>query len=358
MSVTVIKEFSKINDILPEWNNWLSAIEYPSPFSTPEWILNWLECNLTKVIPYFLLLKIANEKIGLIPLYLSSRCLLPRHLGYCGDDLWPDPLSIICDPEHRESCVRLARKYLNKTKIWDCLSIPSLFKDEANLWATEGDSIKKVSIAPYLTLGCSFEEYLKTFKKKKRYNLKSLIRKVQENIEYLIIDNIDEKLNCLSEMFILHTKRSENRGINSTFQGEYINQIHRRFIHNFSDVWLRKLIYKGKTAAIFYGFEFNKRLFFYQITHEPELSSISPGRILLYYVIEECCENNIKEFNFLQGDESYKRLWTKEFRSLYKVSLYNNTLKGRLSKGHHVLINSGKTFIRKWTKYGNKASTH
>jgi hypothetical protein len=62
------------------------------------------------------------------------------------------------------------------------------------------------------------------------------------------------------------------------------------------------------------------------------MGSLSPGAVLLYKAIEQCCGIGVKEFNFLQGNEGYKWKWTKSSRTLYTVEMYNSTPRGFLLK--------------------------
>jgi CelD/BcsL family acetyltransferase involved in cellulose biosynthesis len=72
----------------------------------------------------------------------------------------------------------------------------------------------------------------------------------------------------------------------------------------------------GAVLAALYGFEAGppaaRRFLYFQSGLDPELAHLSPGTILLSSVIEDCIARGLQRFEFLRGDESYKRRWTSE----------------------------------------------
>jgi CelD/BcsL family acetyltransferase involved in cellulose biosynthesis len=72
----------------------------------------------------------------------------------------------------------------------------------------------------------------------------------------------------------------------------------------------------GAVVAALYGLEAGppgaRRFLYFQSGLDPELGHLSPGTILLSSVIEDCIARGLQRFEFLRGDESYKRRWTTE----------------------------------------------
>ncbi|MFX9097154.1 GNAT family N-acetyltransferase, partial [Acinetobacter baumannii] len=66
---------------------------------------------------------------------------------------------------------------------------------------------------------------------------------------------------------------------------------------------------KDQIIGVFYGMRLHHRSYFYQMGFNPEFGSISPGNLLLSFAIRTAIEDGSKEFDFLRGDEPYKRRW-------------------------------------------------
>jgi CelD/BcsL family acetyltransferase involved in cellulose biosynthesis len=52
----------------------------------------------------------------------------------------------------------------------------------------------------------------------------------------------------------------------------------------------------------------------------------------MYELIREAFANHRSEYNFLQGDEAYKSVWTQDHRTLSNVYIYNKSLLGRAAR--------------------------
>jgi len=331
--VAVSETFTECKSLQSQWIKLVETMDYPSPFVHPSWVLTTLESNSKEWMPYIISVKHNDTLIALLPLYKNKENFV-RELRYAGDIYHPDPLGICCNAENRMRSIDLIKKYLFRRNDWDVLCLKWMLHDEADEWEVLGSTHwQKSTIAPYLSLPDSFDEYLKSFKRKKRYNLNASVQKFDKSGScYHVAENYDDAQNLLKHLYIIHEKRSAERGIVSSFAGTNVFTFHDNIIKNMDNVWLCSLEIQGEIIAVLYGFIFKGRFFYYQIAHDPAFRAISPGTVLLYKVIRECCNSELEEFNFLQGDEKYKWQWTKESRTLFSMQIYNRTLGGILSK--------------------------
>lgn len=65
----------------------------------------------------------------------------------------------------------------------------------------------------------------------------------------------------------------------------------------------------GKVIAVHWGILFNGRLYWLMPAFDPEYRIFGPGKLLMENVIEWCCDNKIKCFDFCLGGEGYKTYW-------------------------------------------------
>ncbi len=330
--VTVLKTLAECRDLKCQWAALVDSMAYPSPFTHPEWVLTALEHNeKNKWRPYVVSVTHQNRLIALLPLYKIESGGV-RELRYAGDTYYPDPLGLCCSLEDQKICIQEIKKYLLRENDWDVLCLNWLLQDESEEWASAGAVSHIGPIEPFLKLPELFETYLQSFKRKKRYNLNAAARNFEKAGGSYHKAEIDDRQNILKHLFSLHEKRAVEREIVSSFAGADIVKFHENIMINMDNVWIRYLQLNENIIAVLYGFLLKNRFFYYQIAHDPKFKIKSPGAVILYNIIKECCESEIIEFNFLQGDESYKWQWTKDSRTLYMVKLYNRSVHGVLSK--------------------------
>jgi CelD/BcsL family acetyltransferase involved in cellulose biosynthesis len=83
-------------------------------------------------------------------------------------------------------------------------------------------------------------------------------------------------------------------------------------------------------------------MLFYQSGFDPYWSNFSVGSVLLQIIIEKAFNKNLEEFDFLKGDEEYKKTWANRERKQYRIVVYRKTFKGIFI----YLNDNAKTFIK------------
>lgn len=304
------------------------SMSYPSFFCGCDWLRASAE-NLNPKDRFILLMvKAGGQAKALLPLVSKRNALGGRDLRFLGTDFYPDPVGLICAPADRAESAAAIKEYLLTVPGWDRFILDWILVDELADWRLPG---KHVCIEPYKLLPQNFEDLLAEFKKKKRYNLRAMVRKFLEAGGELVA-SADKKnhKDFLEALFSLHRKRAAERALDSSFEGIRVESFHRRLVEETETVRFYGLRMNHQLVAVIYGFEFCNRFFYYQIAHDPDYGDLSPGSVLLFLVIEDCCSRGVTEFNFLQGDESYKGIWTDESRVLYRSVLSRGTWRSRL----------------------------
>lgn len=301
---------------------------YPSFFCSGDWLKVAAENLCPGDEAYILLAKDADDIRGVLPLVRKRNALGGTDLHYLGSDFYPDPLGLICSPADRADCAAALRNHLLNAPDWDRLILDFLLEDEPADWTLPG---KPVSVAPFKVLPRDFSELLGEFKKKKRYNLRAMVKKLLDaGGELAAPSGPESNIAYLDALFFLHEKRASERSLDSSFTGPRVQSLHRALVAASDNVRFFGLRFNGRMIAVIYGFEFCNRFFYYQVAHDPDHGHLSPGTVLLYLVIEACCGNGLTEFNFLQGDETYKGIWTNDSRILYRCVLNRSTWRSRV----------------------------
>ncbi|MDB4957605.1 MAG: glycosyl transferase group 1 [Myxococcales bacterium] len=116
----------------------------------------------------------------------------------------------------------------------------------------------------------------------------------------------------LDGLFALHRARWAAKGERGVLDDPALERFHREAaaaLHARRLLRLVGLRIEGRLAAVLYGFFDHGRFLFYLSGFEPELSSISPGRLVIAHAIERAVDEGAFEFDFLRGRETYKYEW-------------------------------------------------
>jgi CelD/BcsL family acetyltransferase involved in cellulose biosynthesis len=357
-----VNEFKTSRDL---WDGLVSKMNHPTIFSTWEWIYTWWE-NFGEAYKLLILFVYEGSEVkGILPLtsrkeIFRNRWLTGRILDYCGSiDVYPDHLDIIASKDDAKNCINAIFEFLSsKYKAWDVLQLSHL-SEESNLISCSHrkefhfDSKTNVAtVAPFTPLLGSFEDYIKRFDHKQRYNIRRMKKKLYEShgIKYMSCDPLQNN-DCLMTLFKLHEKRAKEKNIISTFKGPRIFNFHNALLGRTSKngwPWLRSLGNEREIISVFYGFSLGGRLFNYQVAHDPVWEKYSPGTVLLYCVIEDAMNNGCKEFDFLRGNEKYKSTWANGRRNLITLSIINKTICGEITKS----IGYTKEFLKRKLRKG------
>jgi CelD/BcsL family acetyltransferase involved in cellulose biosynthesis len=344
-----IADIKEIQNSRDTWNKLALSMNIPSVFCAWEWINIWWRYFGNKYEPFILFIFKDEQLKGILPLAITKKMstgnpLKGKMISFCGSkELSPDHLDIICSQEDAFPCIHAVSDFLIYAyKDWDILSVPSISGDSnlisyfyKNGLFIDAD-IKQVTIAPYISISGEFDEYMKFFNRKQRYNIKSSRIKLYKD-HGMRYESCEPSFLAegILRLFELHESRARQKKITSTFTGEQLIGFHSSLVREISKkgwLWLKFLKNEDQIIAAFYGFVFGRHLFYYQMGFDPEWEKYSPGTVLLYEVIQEAFSKNIKEFDFLRGDETYKSRWAENSRALYKFNVYNKTFIGNLSK--------------------------
>ena len=87
--------------------------------------------------------------------------------------------------------------------------------------------------------------------------------------------------------------------------------------------WLRLwlLDVDGTTVAAWYGLRFGNAESYYQSGRDPRWDAYAVGFVLLAHTIREAVGDGVREYRFLEGDESYKYRFASEDRGLDTVGV-------------------------------------
>lgn len=185
-----------------------------------------------------------------------------------------------------------------------------------------------------LDLPPSYDEYVTGLSKSLRYDVRRIGGKAfaEKNAEIIWLDDTNRS-QFADSFFELHKLRWKSRGLPGAFIGSS-EKFQRSWITNpNSSVVMNMLLVDGRPAGIIYGMKHGSTMYFYQAGMDPAVSTLSPGTVLVAKLIEKAIEQRCTTFDFMRGDEPYKRRWkpTRERENL-RILISNGSVLSQAGK--------------------------
>jgi len=160
---------------------------------------------------------------------------------------------------------------------------------------------------PRIALNGSFDEYLSRVEKKQRHEIKRKMRRAEASergVRWYISDLDDVESEIDSFLGLMEHDEDKAGFLHDAMREQMKAIIHTA--HKNGWLWLAFLEADGQRIAANLNFDYNNKLWGYNAGVNRDFMDISPGWVLLGYVLQWACENNRSEFDFMRGDEDYK----------------------------------------------------
>jgi CelD/BcsL family acetyltransferase involved in cellulose biosynthesis len=79
----------------------------------------------------------------------------------------------------------------------------------------------------------------------------------------------------------------------------------------------------GQAVACTFSYDFRDTLALYNSSFRPDLAKLGPGMVLVGSLVEQSISEGKRLFDFLRGDEPYKKRFGPQPRAVYEVVLSN-----------------------------------
>ena len=209
----------------------------------------------------------------------------------------------------------------------------------------------KINICPFIPLKAhTWETYLASLGSEHRYNLQRKSKRLNRD-RRVRIEQARTHEQCregIDQLITLHNLRWQSRGGSDALHTAELVEFHRALAPlALERGWLRlfTLWVDDRAAACLYGFIYQNKFYFYQSGFHPDFEKDSVGLVLMGIAIKSAIEESVDEFDFLHGDESYKRHWTRGSRVLSRLELYPPTSLGWLSRSARELVRAARSRV-------------
>jgi CelD/BcsL family acetyltransferase involved in cellulose biosynthesis len=258
-----------------------------------------------------------------------------------GDLGCPDHLDVLATPSADVGELVPALEALD----WDVIVLSNLKPDApvalrlAHAMAARGHVTQRQALwmCPYLDLTGDWESYLQSVSRSRRHALRYLDRSLRRDHAVTITDYAGDRVEeGWRHLVVLHARRWAEGGREGAFREPRVERLHRRFTAELArrgELWLTTLDVDGEPAAAWYGFACGDTVYYYQSGRDPRWERESVGQVLLAAMVRRAMERGFKRFDFLRGEEPYKRQWTTTGQTAEEITIFRRGLRGRWLRG-------------------------
>jgi CelD/BcsL family acetyltransferase involved in cellulose biosynthesis len=306
--VDVIDSLAGLEALVPEWTDLCRRCPRASPFQSPQWLVPWTRHLWGGGEIWTLAIREHGELIGLAPLFRWGYG--PYTVSFLGAGV-SDYGDLLFAPGREEECVAAVHRLLmDRRDRWDVLDLCEVRSGAGLLELWPGEPC---SACPVLDLAT----YPQSMDRTHRTNIRHMRNRLNRH------PNVQFSTGCrVAEFFALYEARwGRLSPALRAFHLEVANGFHREGM-----LRMALLEVDGAPAASIYAFTTGPTFYCYLTGFDPAMSSISPGALLLQWLIEDAIAEGFKEVDFLRHRDPYKYLWGARDRVSHRITMLRESI--------------------------------
>jgi len=311
MKVDVLSALTGLDE--PSWNSLLDRSAAPSVFLTWTWQTEWARAFAPDHVLQILAVRGRDGGLaGVLPLYEDG----PERLRILGGVDVSDYLDVIAPAGSEEDVWQTLLQHRAAQRIeWDLHAVRAA-SPTAEILSRLAPSSGLRAVAeveehcPVLALPATWDEYLARLSGKDRHELKRKMRRLERELPAVVVrshataEGWDEALGRFLRLHRL-SKVGKARFMDERMQRFFRDVTLALARRGWARLWF--LESEGIPVASFLCMEHGGSVGLYNSGFDPAHARLAPGIVLLAHVIRDAIERAVPVFDFLRGEEPYKR---------------------------------------------------
>ncbi|MEJ5220685.1 MAG: GNAT family N-acetyltransferase [Tepidiforma sp.] len=310
--------------LAPEWEALAAAVPAAAPFHLPGWHRAWLSVFGTGAEPVFLAIRRGETLIGVAALDLQPAGA--RDLGDPDVRDLAGPLALPgAEPAVAAGILEWLREDL--TRAFEPWGIPAdgpwpaAFEAAAARWGWSF-AAEPEAVCPGADLPATFEAFVASLPKHDRHELRRKMRNFEAAgpaaFERLAGEAVPARLDLLFDL--MRASSAAKAAFLTPSMEAFFRALAREFAPR-GQLSLGLTTLDGRPAGAALTFEFGGTVFLYNSGYDPALAHLAPGLVSKAWTIRDAIERGFRRFDFLRGDEEYKRRLGGQPRQLLRLRL-------------------------------------
>jgi CelD/BcsL family acetyltransferase involved in cellulose biosynthesis len=187
--------------------------------------------------------------------------------------------------------------------------------------------------SPYLVIDESWEAFERTLSKNLRADVRRRLRRLEEEGQVAFeVDDGPERLDeRLAEGFEIEAAGWKGSGGTAIASEERTRGFYTEVGHWAAGKGILRLAFlriEGRAVAFLYDFEEAGVHYYQKGGYDPELSRLSPSKVLLHLMVQRAFDLGLSRFEFLGADEAYKLHWANATHDFTLFQAFSGSLPG------------------------------
>jgi CelD/BcsL family acetyltransferase involved in cellulose biosynthesis len=360
MHVKLLTQYDEIASLAETWN----ALAGDIPFRRWEWLGAWWRHyghGRRLFIPA--VLDDAGEVVGLAPWFLETHPALGRVVRVLGSgEVCSDYLSLLAAPGQETAVADAVAEWLHgeaaERRLWELVELDGVPKDDSAVWrlierlAAKGETLHRRDglNAWRIELPASWDEYLARHAKSHRKDVRRALERFEAARGTLHFPASSEEFDEAWRIFVdLHQRRRTGLGEPGCFASPRFHDFLREAAFSFlaeGNLRLYWIEFSGRPISVEFVLRGGKIDYAYQAGIDPAFLDQEPGRMMGAVMIQRAIAEGQQGFDFLRGDEPYKRQWRAEPRRLVQWRIVPQRALPQLRHSAWLAGSAMKTWLR------------
>lgn len=357
--ITTLDEFRQVRE---PWN----ALCDERLFHRWEWLYSWWETwHGIGDLAILVVVDAEGRWIGMAPWFKTasaSRGRVVRTLG--SGAACSDYVSLVAKPGFEDVVADQIARQLFGPGQRDVFANVDLFEFEGHV---AGDALMENilrriprDMADYVTeeiggtwrtaLPSSWEEFEAGLKKSFRRKTRKAGKRLAQDDFNCAVFRAPEQIGKAWRLFVdLHQRRRQSLGQPGCFADSRFESFLNTATLRLADcdrAQINMICHQGKPLTCNLEFASSTSVFMYQTGMDPDFLSLEPGHITFTWAIRQSISRRFQWFDFLRGDEPYKRFWNTKRIPLYRTRIVPKRLTSTL---RYSILSAGRQ-VRSWAR--------
>lgn len=366
----VITDGVGLEALEPEWRGIYETSRCFNPFLSYEWLSSWWrhfgKGNQLCVV----VAEQDGAPVSIAPL------MRVEWAGFTKLQFLGQPFSDYGDfitTDGTNSGVEPLLEFLKYKLRWDALELRGIRGDSPNLPALQAawpatarlNQWRRWTLAPFLPIRCGWSEYRDGRRKGLMSDTRRKIRRLEEKGEltYRECGTLERGLQLLDQFARQKSQRFAATGATDILANgavlEFYKEVTRR-LWDSGQVHISSLDLDHQPIATHFGFIAGQRYFYYMPSFDSTFSLYSPGRLIVFNLIENSFLKGLGEFDFMNGSEPYKYEWASDERPVYELRAFTRSPLGLALYGAHEVRRRARRslLVRRSVRWARKRMRH
>ena len=323
MHLSVVQTLEGLSPLADEWNALLDSSASRVPFLRHEFISTWWRTLGGGEWPDGQLWVLLGRDetgnlLGVAPFFLIRNQNGEHVLMLMGSIEIADYLDFIARPEDLPAFIASVLDFLASEQgpDWQVIDLYNLLENSPSLPVIQAEAaqrgwdcaIDKLQHCPYIPLPGDWASYLSGLQKKQRHEIRRKIRRLEtqelSTHWYIVSDATSLDAEIKAFIALMAQDAEKEHFLTDVMRVQLYASIHAAFEAG----WLQLAFIEidGQKAAGYLNFDFGNHIWVYNSGLNYAFGELSPGWVLLGYLLQWANEHGRLAFDFMRGDEDYK----------------------------------------------------